>query len=300
MMTLSFIVSQKLKDQYETIYFSIDIWNYYIFNHFQLDFLTFLEKKLYEQALNTKELLDCLTYSSHFRSRSFLSMLEIINFNFDKFLNIFRYENKSVNIESYVTQNVQTDVLSKIYEQVKIFIEKEKYNSFCLIKFNVTLWMPYSQCENLDTLKFIRKIIMECRQMDPELTEDTIQLPKKIHDVGFIYIQKGLLVGENLLQFLGEDEAFYVQRQINDLVMKNINLQNQVNNQGLEINNLKTENHSLKNRVSSLESKVSSLQSQHSNLSSRVDRLDRKVSSLDSEISSVRSDVRSLERRSNF
>ena len=296
----SFIVSQKIKDQYETILFSIDIWNYYIFNHFQLDFLTFLEKKLYEQALNTKELLDCLTYSSHFRSRSFLSMLEIINFNFDKFLNIFRYENKSVNIESYVTQNVQTDVLSKIYEQVKIFIEKEKYNSFCLIKFNVTLWMPYSQCENLDTLKFIRKIIMECRQMDPELTEDTIQLPKKIHDVGFIYIQRGMLVGENLLAFLGEDEAFYVQKQINDLIMKNIDLQNQINNQGLEINNLKTENHSLKNRVSSLESKVSSLQSQHSNLSSRVDRLDRKVSSLDSEISSVRSDVRSLERRSNF
>ena len=141
---------------------------------------------------------------------------------------------------------------------------------------------------------------MECRQMAPELTEDTIQLPKKIHDVGFIYIQRGMLVGENLLAFLGEDEAFYVQKQINDLIMKNIDLQNQINNQGLEINNLKTENHSLKNRVSSLESKVSSLQSQHSNLSSRVDRLDRKVSSLDSEISSVRSDVRSLERRSNF
>ena len=160
--------------------------------------------------------------------------------------------------------------------------------------------MPYSQCENLDTLKFIRKIIMECRQMDLEFNEDTIQLAKKIHDVGFIYIQRGILSGENLLAFLGEDEVFYVQKQINDLIMKNIDLQNQINNQGIEINNLKTENHSLKNRVSSLENKVSSLQSQHSNLSSRVDRLDRKVSSLDSEISSVRSDVRSLERRSNF
>jgi hypothetical protein len=296
----SFIVSQKLKDQYETILFNIDIWNYYIFNRFQLDFLTFLEKKLYEQALNTKELLDCLTYSSHFRSRSFLSMLEIINYNFDKFLNIFRLENKSVNIESYITQNVQTDDLSKIYEQIKTFIEKEKYNSFSLIKFNVTLWMPYSQCDNLDTLKFIRKIIMECRQMDPELNEDTIQLSKKIHDVGFIYIQRGMLVGEKLVQFLGEDEAFYVQKQINDLNMKNIDLQNQINNKGLEINNLKTENLSLKNRVSSLESKVSSLLSQHSNLSSRVDKLDRKVSNLNSEISSVKSDVRSLQRRPNF
>ena len=296
----SFIVSQKLKDQHETIYFSIDIWNYYIFNHFQLDFLTFLEKKLYEQALNTKELLDCLTYSSHFRNRVFLSMLEIINFNFDKFVNIFRYENKSVNIESYITQNVQTDDLSKIYEQIKIFIEKEKSNSFCLIKFNVTLWMPYSQCENLDTLKFIRKIITECRQMEPELSEDSIQLAKKIHDVGFIYIQRGMLVGESLLQFLGEDEVFYVQKQINDLIMKNVDLQNQINNQASEINNLRTENNNLKNRVRSLESDVSSLQNQHSSLSNRVDRLDRKISSLDREISSVRSDVRSLESRTNY
>ena len=293
----SFIVSRKLKDQYETILFKIDIWNYYIFNHFQLDFLTFLEKKLYEQAVNVKELLDCLTYSSHFRNRSFLSMLEIIIFNFDKFLNIFRYENKSVNIESYITQNTKSDDLSKIYEQIKILIEKEKYNSFCLIKFNVTIWKPYSQCQNLDTLKFIRKIIIETRTMDPLLNEDTIQLSKKIHDVGFIYIQKGLLVGEKLLLFLGEDEAFYVQKQINDLIIKNNDLQNQINNHSSEISALKTENYNLKNRVSSLESQVSSLQSQHSSLSNRVDRIDREVSSLDSTVSSLRSDVRSLERR---
>jgi len=296
----SFIVSEKLKDQYETIHFSIDIWNYYIFNQYQLDFLTFLEKKLFEQALNVKELLDCFTYSSHFRSRRFLSMLELINYNFDKIMNIFRNENKSVNIESYITQNIKTDDLSKIYEQIKILIEKEKYNSFNLIKFNVNLWMPYSQCKNLDTLKLIRKIILECRQMDPELNEDTIQLSKKIHDVGFIYIQRGMLAGEKLIQFLGEDEAFYVQKQINELTMKNIELQNQVNNQGYEINNLKSENNSLKNRVSSLESNLSSLQNSYSSLSHDVSRLQSKVSSLDSEISSVRSDVRSLRMTSSY
>jgi predicted nuclease with TOPRIM domain len=42
--------------------------------------------------------------------------------------------------------------------------------------------------------------------------------------------------------------------------MKNIDLQNQINNQASEINNLKSENHNLKNRVSSLEGNVSSLQ----------------------------------------
>jgi polyhydroxyalkanoate synthesis regulator phasin len=227
-------------------------------------------------------------------------MLEIIIFNFDKLLNIFKYENKSVNIESYITQNTKSDDLSKIYEQIKILIEKEKYNSFCLIKFNVTIWNPYSQCQNLDTLKFIRKIIIECRVMDPLLNEDSIQLSKKIHDVGFIYIQKGLLVGDKLLLFLGEDEAFYVQKQINDLLIKNNDLQNQINNHSSEISALKTENQSLKNRVSSLESQVSSLQSQHSSLSNKVDRINRELSSLDSSVSSLRSDVRSLESRSHY
>ena len=296
----SFIVSRKLKDNYETILFNIEIWNYYVFNHFHVDFLTFLEKKLYEQAVNVKELLDCLTYSSHFRNRSFLSMLEIINFNFDKLLNIFKYENKSINIESYITQNTNTDDLSKIFEQIKILIGKEKNNYFCLIKFNVTIWKPYSQKINLDTLKLIRKIITECRLMDQSLDEDTIQLSKKIHDVGFIYIQKGLLVGDKLLQFLGEDEAFYVQKQINDLIIKNNDLQKQINNQGSEIKDLKSENQSLKNRVRSLESDVSSLQSQHSSLSNRVDRLNRELNSLDSTVSSLRSDVRSLESRSHY
>jgi len=57
--------------------------------------------------INANELLDCFTYSSNFRNRVFLSMLELINLNFDKILNIFRNENKSVNIENYITQNIQ-------------------------------------------------------------------------------------------------------------------------------------------------------------------------------------------------
>jgi len=288
----SFIVSQKLKDKYETIHFSIDIWNYYIFNQYQLDFLTFLEKKLFEQALNANELLDCFTYSSHLRNRVFLSMLELINLNFDKILYIFRNENKSVNIENYITQNIQTDDLSKIYEQIKIFIEKEKNNSYNLIKFNVSLWMPYTECYNLDTLRFIRKIIIECRQMDPELNEDIIQLAKKIHDVGSIYIRKGMMVGENLIQFLGEDETFYVEKQINDLTTEKIDLQNQVKNQGYEINELITDNYRLNIRVNSLESQLNSLQNKYSALISNMDRLESKISSLDNEIRSVRNDVR--------
>lgn len=67
------------------IFFHIDIWNYYAFNNYQNDFLIFLEGKLYEQALNLKDVYDCMTFSSNFRKKIFLSMLEIIIYHFDKF-----------------------------------------------------------------------------------------------------------------------------------------------------------------------------------------------------------------------
>ena len=81
---LSYIVSEKLKDQYETVFFNINIWNFYIFNRFQFEFLTFLEMKLYESALNSKEILDCLIFSSNFTNKSFPLMVEKISCNFDK------------------------------------------------------------------------------------------------------------------------------------------------------------------------------------------------------------------------
>ena len=56
---LNSIITQKLKDKYETIFFNVDIWNYYVFNNYQNDFLTFLEVKLYEQAINSKDIYDC-------------------------------------------------------------------------------------------------------------------------------------------------------------------------------------------------------------------------------------------------
>ena len=58
--------------------------------------------------------------------------------------------------------------------------------------------------------------------MDKDLTEKDIQLGKKIHDVGFQYIRDGRLTGDKLLYFLGIEEAFYVEGQINDIIATNI------------------------------------------------------------------------------
>ena len=291
---LSYIVSEKLKDRYETIFFNINIWNFYIFNHFQFEFLSFLEMKLYEAALNSKEIFDCLLFSSNFVNKSFAYMLEKVLYNFDKIQNIFKAEKTFIMIEKYIVQQEQTDDLSKIYELIKAIIEKEKINLYCTVKFNVDLWFPYSNSQVLDTLKFIRKIINDCKTMEPEISEDKIQLATKIHHVGFIEIQRGILTGEKLLQFLGEDEAFYVDKQINQCIQKNIYLQNLIDSQANEIKYLRSENGNLKKEINNLSSENSSLKSRISSLESGQSHLESKISSIESNCNSLESKINSI------
>lgn len=297
---LNSIITQKLKDKYETIFFNVDIWNYYVFNNYQNDFLTFLEVKLYEQAINSKDIYDCIIFSSNFRKKSFISLLEIILYNFDKIQKILKFEKKNIDIEKYIVQQVQVDDLSKIFELIKIIIGKEILNLHCSVYFNENIWLPYSQCEILDTLRYIRIILMECKKMQPELDENKIFLPKRIHDVGFSEIQRGTLDNEKMLGFLGKEEAFYVDYQIRDSQLK-------INNNTVEISQLKKENESLKKELNTLNGKVISLKNENTSLKNTLSHLEGRISSLSSEINSVRSEcsslrsrIRSLESRSSY
>ena len=285
---LSYIVSQKITDKYEVICFHKNIWIFYINNNYQFEFLSFLETKLYESAIFSKDIFDCLEYSSIFNKKSFIHMLEIILNNFDNINYILKSETKYINIDYYVIQQPQTDDLSRIFELIKSIIEKEKINAYCAINFKVDLWLPYSQCQILDTLKFLRKIILHCKVMQPELNEDVIQLGKKIHDIGFIEIQKGILKGEKLLQFLGEDESYYVNKQINEIIQKNINLQNQVNSQAFEIEELKKQNFNLTNRLNTVEGKVINLENNNSVINNRLYSLENEKNRIESKIDDVK------------
>lgn len=294
---LTFIISQKIKDQYELVYFNINIWIYYIFNHFENEFLTFLEVKLYEGAFNSNNIFDCINYSSNFRIRKFTSMLEIILYNFDKIQYILKNELKYIDIQNYITQQVQTDDLSKIYGLIKSIIEKEINNAYCSVKFNVNIWLPYAEGDNFDTLRFIRKIIFECKIMEPDVDESGIHLDKRIHELGLKYIQRGMLEGEKLLQFLGEDEVFYVNKQINKCIQKNKDLENQINSQGIEINNLKNENKNLKNNIKQIDIRVNNLSQEIVKIKSKYDYLENKNLELNAKIVYVKSDLEKLEKK---
>ena len=135
--------------------------------------------------------------------------------------------------------------------------------------------------------------------MDKDLTEKDIQLGKKIHDVGFQYIRDGRLTGEKLLYFLGIEEAFYVEGQINDIIATNIYQQKQLDEHLISINYLKEENLALKVRVSNCENEIVRLKSENAELKSRVSSIERDVSNLYSRVRSCESDISSLRWRTN-
>ena len=296
----NFIVSRKLSDRYEAIFFSPNIWNFYVFNHYKPEFLNYLESKLFEQSIYAKDIIDCVDYSSNYRGKIFNSLLEIILFHFDRIQFILKNEQKMIEIQKYIIQQPQSDDLDKIAELIKKILEKERINQFCCIKFNENIWVPYTQCDNVEILKKIRRIISECKTVDPTLSEDTILLSKRIHDFGFSEIQRGTLKENKLLEFLGEEEAFYVDRQIQRCI-------NQMNNNANEIVALKKENNSLKTQLAIVDAKAIGLTEENALLIKRVNELQNEVNKLrligednKSFCKALELRIKSLERRQLF
>ena len=288
---LNFIIARKLKANYETLYFKIDIWLFYINNGFNKEFLLYLEKKLFEGALYYDDILDCLTYASKLRNYEFVSVLEMIMNNFEKIHLFVKNKKVSVDFIKYFEADIHNDNIEQIYKLICTVIEKERQKNYRTIDFKIGIWEPYSRVKDLNILRYIRKIILQCYIMDKSLTERDIQLDKKIHDVGFLYIRQGKLVGDKLLEFLGVEEAFYVEGQINDIIETNKYQQKQLDEHLKSINYLKDENYALKKRVSNCESDVSDLRSENNRLKNRVSGLEDDVSTLYSRVRSLESQV---------
>ena len=288
---LDFIIARKLKANYETLYFKIDIWLYYINNGFNKEFLLYLEKKLFEGALYYDDILDCLTYASKLRNYEFVPVLEMIMNNFEKIHLFVKNKKVSVDFIKYFEADIHNDNIEQIYKLICTVIEKERQKNYRTIDFKIGIWEPYSRVKDLNILRYIRKIILQCYIMDKSLTERDIQLDKKIHDVGFLYIRQGKLVGDKLLEFLGVEEAFYVEGQINDIIETNKYQQRQLDDHLKSINYLKDENYALKKRVSNCESDVSDLRSENNRLKNRVSGLEDDVSTLYSRVRSLESQV---------
>ena len=220
----------------------------------------------------------------------------IIN-NFDNIQNICKRENKNIILTNYVRININ-DNLQKLKELITVIVNKEKINSHCCVKFDTKLWLPYLECDNLETLKLIKKIIFTCREIDTNMDNiDSINLGKKIHDIGFDLIKKGELIGEKLLLFLGEDEAFYAEEKYK-ILEKDKNVLTAKNNElNIKVNNLLEENRNLKNKLDDLESKIENINNKYNN---KIKELNKESESLKDKINKIENNFSHLEKTIYF
>ena len=282
---LTCITSKKINDKYETVYFTIEIWLYYIQNNFDQEFLKFLQMKLFEAAFNYRDICNCLLYSSTFKNKDFACLLEIINNNFEIIYKICLSEKKTVSIVDYINQKFDDD-LSTIKNLIKFIVDKELACNFDFIDFNVNLWKKYFENDNLDQLILIRSIIYVCQKINPKINEEIINLAPTIHIGGLKLIKQEKLEGDKLVKFLGEDEIYYDEKN-KKLESENERLKDKVKNIEGEITNLKKENSSLKSKISSMEKIITDLQKQFSDIKNTC-------KDLKSDIKGVKSDVSML------
>ena len=295
---LEFILSHKKEKNFETISFDVSIIKFFIEDKYPLVFLKFLETKLFQSSINYKDISDSLIFSSNLNEKQIIHILDIIINNFDNINYICKKENTFINLEKYISKS-RNDELSKIKELISIIINKEKSYMYNSIKFDIKIWIPYLEGDDLDNLKLIKKIIIICKEVDNSLDEENINLGVKIHNIGFDLIKKGKLNGEKLILFLGEDEAFYLEKKNkkleneNDLLkQKNIDLNDKVGN-------LLKENKILKNKVNILESnienldkkmnnKIEELNGENVNLKNKIKKLENYFSSLEKKVNSIK------------
>ena len=294
---LTFIFSRKKNDNLEIIYFDVDIWDFYIENKYPMDFLTFIENKLYESSINYNDINNSLIFSKKLTNGKIIPLLKMIINNFDNIQYICKSENKNIILKNFVKININDD-LKQLKELITVIVNKEKINLYCCVKFETKLWIPYLDCDNLESLKLIKKIIFTCREIDSDLDNiDSINLGKKIHDIGFDLIKKGELTGEKLILFLGEDEVFYTEEKYK-MLEKDKNLLNVKNNElNIKVNNLLEENKYLKNKVDDLESKleninnifnnkIKELNNENENLKDKINKIENYFSYLEKKIDS--------------
>ena len=246
----SFLTTKK-KYYFEVIKIDIKAYLSFIDNNYDKEFLFFLENKLFDNSINFDEIKDALLFSSQLRYKRFIPLLEVIINKMDNIINICKLDNSSINIDNYIKRG-STDNLIKIKELISTIIEKEKQVSFKFIKFNVNIWIPYTQTNKIEDLYEIRKIIWICKTIEHEVDEDNIGLGDKIHNLGLELIKNNKLKGDKLTEFLGLEHAFYTENKIKYLEDENNKLKNKINDINNQISNIKSDIRGIKSDVNSL------------------------------------------------
>ena len=117
---------------------------------------------------------------------------------------------KHILIMSRIGIAQENDDLDKIYEYIfKIIKYENQNNKEILFSFDKTFWESYIILFNdIKKLEIIKRAIKICSELEKDLSSENLGLNEKIHNLGIISIEKGLLKNESLLDFIQNDDYF--------------------------------------------------------------------------------------------
>ncbi len=297
---LDCIISNKLKSNFPTLYFKIDIWLFYIVNDFNEEFQLYLEDKLFLGALSFEDICDCLTYGSIQKKRKFSSIIKLIIQNFEKIYTIIARKKISIDITQCIDIKINEDDIQEIYDFICELIRLEQIKGYKVIDFPIKIWEAYSMSQDLDYLRTVRKIIYALREMDKTLNENDINLIQKMHNVGFKYIKEGKLFGDGLLEFLGREEAAYTKSRTNTILNSQTDRQKQLKAQFQRISILLEKKKIIIQRIIDYENRISQLKQSNSNAKQLISNLEENSSNLFRNINESEKDLGHLRSRATF
>ena len=117
---------------------------------------------------------------------------------------------KNILIMSRIGIAQENDDLDKIFEYIfKIIKYENQNNKEILFSFDKTFWESYIILFNdIKKLEIIKRAIKKCSELEKDLSSENLGLNEKIHNVGIVSIEKGLLKNESLLDFIKNDDYF--------------------------------------------------------------------------------------------
>ena len=139
---LEFIDSRKIKSNFQTIYIKNNIWNFYIFNNFNQEFISYLGQKLLEGALSYEDIIDCINFSANQRHKKVSLVLKFLIDNFEKIYKPTR-KKESIDLSNYLNIIPCEDNLEEIYELINeiINLQKQKYHKTFI--FPIKKWIHH-------------------------------------------------------------------------------------------------------------------------------------------------------------
>ena len=292
-----FILSRKFRANFETINFPIRLWNSYIKLEYKKEFLLYIEGKLLEDASTYENIIDCLTFASSHRKNRFIEILQFIIENFEKINNFVKLNDKIIDFTEFYRINKKEDNMGVIYELLSQLIKLEVNKNYKTVDFPMKIWAAYMDSKDLEYLRTIRKIIKKLYEMDSTLDEDAIKLPKRIHEVGYLYIKSGKLKDEQLIEFLGKEEAYYNNHLYDGIMDKGKEQRKQIDTHENKINVLEEEYNIITGRSDFCRKELETYTLENNKFVTKINNLANTVSNLISRINSIKKDIGSLKLR---